>query len=147
MYLTISTIESKSKEVEQSPTYRRTIPLTDEITDELDIIRDRIINGYALPPRYYRKDRDTTPDELLDQYGIMHLHLCGQNSNIILYLIQYNNFVIFLELSDHGPFTNRPVGAQLQSHKSGIDTVIANRKAKIKSGLNKPPSNSPTKKP
>jgi len=42
-----------------------------------------------------------TPDPLLANHGIMHLHLGQPSTNHLLYLIQYADAVIFLELNDH----------------------------------------------
>ena len=41
-----------------------------------------------------------TPDPLLANHGIMHLHLGQPSTNHLLYLIQYADAVIFLELND-----------------------------------------------
>jgi hypothetical protein len=53
---------------------------------EPDEIIESIERGEGLPEKYYRAGIDQDPDELLQQRGIMHLHLGGKDSNTLVFL-------------------------------------------------------------
>ena len=53
-------------------------------------------------------------DRLLDTEGIMHLHLGHSGTRELLFLVQYSDHVVFLEMSDHAHFANDPPGTQLR---------------------------------
>ncbi|WP_147813435.1 hypothetical protein [Methylobacterium sp. WL103] len=94
-------------------------------------------------------------DTMLANFGIMHLHLGRSNTSELLWLVQYPDHVVFLELSDHKPFDQRPVGGRFNQYHSGglitrekeIDAAAAAGKAarltygeKIRLGLIKRPT-------
>lgn len=64
-------------------------------------MRRAIVAGGPIPEGCYRKGLGTTPDPLLVNHGIMHLHLGSPRTRTLLYLIQYADRVVFLELNDH----------------------------------------------
>lgn len=74
-----------------------------------------IENGKPLPSGYYRKGLGLNSDELLEVHGIMHLHLGKSNTSELLYLVQYPDHVVLLELSDHAHFALRPIGTRLNA--------------------------------
>jgi hypothetical protein len=55
---------------------------------ELDDIIESIGRGAGLPERYDRAGIDVDRDELLEQRGIMHLHLGGKHSDVLVFLAQ-----------------------------------------------------------
>lgn len=77
-----------------------------------------IENGTPLPSGYYRKGVGLDSDGLLASDGIIHLHLGKSNTAELLYLVQYPDHVVLLELSDHSHFADRPVGKKLRSRHS-----------------------------
>ena len=71
--------------------------------------------GNLIPEHCYRNGIERTADDLLDNYGIKHLHLGGGNSDTILFLAEYDDFVLLLEIGSHQAFADKPVGSVLRS--------------------------------
>lgn len=116
-------IEARPKIVEKAASWRETIGLAKrpDLQKELLPIIHCIRDGNLLPERYYRKNRTTTPDRLLETTGVMHLHLGHPNSRELLFLVQYSTSVLLLEVSDHAHFDNNPPGHVLMTlHKRRI---------------------------
>ncbi|WP_374944187.1 hypothetical protein [Sphingomonas sp.] len=82
--------------------------------DYLEMVR-RIEGGLALDERFYRKRIEDTPDELLEKHGIKHFHLGGQSSDVLVFLAEYDDVVILLEINDHKHFETDPIGSLLIS--------------------------------
>lgn len=86
---------------------------------EIDLfaIIDAVGEGNLVPERCYRHgiDRNYPIDELLEDRGIKHLHLGGADSDIILYLVEYEDFVLFLEIGTHRDLETEPPGSVLAS--------------------------------
>lgn len=80
--------------------------------DFIELVR-RIENGLELGHGFYRKRIGDTPDELLEVHGIKHLHLGGQNSNVLVFAAEYEDVVILLEINDHKHFATDPIGSLL----------------------------------
>jgi hypothetical protein len=80
---------------------------------EPDEIIESIERGEGLPEKYYRAGIDQDPDELLQQRGIMHLHLGGKDSSTLVFLIQYANAVVLLESNSHVHFRTTPKGKNI----------------------------------
>jgi len=107
-------IAQRSKTVLKSNNYRKLSDFPDipEISEEkrqnlaaaLKLIKENISNGYGLPEEMYRTNIDSSEDKLLDYAGIMHIHPLGKGSSEILYLVQTQNCVGLLELTDHRHF-------------------------------------------
>ena len=72
----------------------------------------KLTNGDELLPRHYRAriDDPSSPDPLLEKYGIKHLHLVRQNSDIILYCIEYRQMVLLLQVSGHVALDDEAAG-------------------------------------
>ena len=84
------------------------------LQDFQDICR-RLGEGRSLLPRHYRAriDDPTSPDRLLEEYGIKHLHLGRQNSDDILYCIEFKHLVVMLQVSGHANLDIDPPGERL----------------------------------
>lgn len=78
----------------------RGIERESQAEEDFFAVIDAIGAGNLVPERCYRHgiDRNHPRDELLEDRGIKHLHLGGANSDIILYLVEYEEFVLFLEI-------------------------------------------------
>lgn len=86
----------------------------DEIDSELEAIKEAIEIGCALDGRYYRQDLYLSTDTLLQTTGIMHLHLGSQTGDQLLWLIEYETYVLFLEVTGHlNRFSDKPPGRTL----------------------------------
>jgi len=111
--LKLHSIEAKPKNVHKAETYKDSIGLASKRPDlkcHLLKIIHCIENGYAIPEIYYRANRQTTHDELLEDLGVMHLHLENPSSRELLYLVQFSDDVVFLEISDHVHVDTKPRG-------------------------------------
>lgn len=74
----------------------------------LNLIR---IGGDLSP--YYRQGIGQDRDDLLMKHGVMHLHLGGPKSNALLYLLQYDSYVVLLCIDGHVYVDEHPVGKSL----------------------------------
>jgi hypothetical protein len=118
--LRLAWIEEKKKRVHFIQGHGRSVRLTPEQEACLKEIRERIQDGRRLPRFCYRVNRDF-PDDLLMREGIMHLHLSAKDREEILFLVQYEEHVVFLEVTNHAPFKNDPPGSYLaQLHENAL---------------------------
>jgi hypothetical protein len=76
-------------------------------------LEDHIVNGWRVPDEFYRSDIDENRDRLLEEMGIKHLHLNGRGSDIIVYLIELEDQVIFLRIANHSYLEDEPRGLRL----------------------------------
>ena len=111
-------LEQKPKEVHRVEGWRVAPDLKDdpEVAAAVVQITRCIENGTPLPSGYYSKLAGRARDGLLEREGIMHLHLRKSNSEELLWLVQYEDDVVFLELGDHQPFEARPPGSVLAAY-------------------------------
>ena len=84
-----------------------------ELQDELIAIIRSIERGDGVPDAHYRAGVDNSADALLTNKGIMHLHLGGKDSDIIVFLIQYADRVVLLETNSHIHFRTKPEGRNI----------------------------------
>ncbi len=84
-----------------------------DLQDELDEIIESIERGDGVPEAYYRAGIDRDKDGLLDDKGILHLHLGGKNSPILVFLVQYSDQVVLLETNTHIHFRTKPAGKNI----------------------------------
>lgn len=146
-----ASIEPTRKDVVKSDAWYYTVKITPDIERHISVIIDCITNGKILPDFYYRKNRNSTPDWLLETHGIMHLHLGSPDSRELLFLKQYDTHVYLLCLTDHYPVEEEPPGktiiniTQVTNAKWEVD-VDADRKVraallndKIRQGLKPKP--------
>lgn len=113
--LVLPRLEVKPKRVVVASTFR-IIPSDlsqDDIRDAIKAIKARVVQGLELHPWCYRKGVDETSDGVLSRSGIMHLHLGNPPGEQLLWVIQYEGAVVFLEVSGHRTFYDRPPGAAL----------------------------------
>lgn len=117
----LSRLEAKPKKVLLSPTFRdpKGIAMKGDFAARIDLIRKCIVNGTPLPSGYYSKGAGLRPDTMLANFGIMHLHLGRWNTEELLWLVQYPEHVVFLELSDHKAFDQQPIGGHFHRYHSG----------------------------
>ena len=77
-----------------------------------------------MPEVHYRSGIDMDSDDLLSQTGIMHLHLGGQDSDVLVFLIQYADRVVFLETNTHIHFRTEPAGKNILAlHQSWLGNL------------------------
>lgn len=81
--------------------------------EELYQLIQCIGRGEGVPDRYYRAGIDRDRDTLLDQQGIMHLHLGGKDSDVLVFLLQYADRVVLLETNSHVHFRTQPAGRNI----------------------------------
>src|SRR5690242_21744596 len=60
--------------------------------------------GKGLPRDWYRTALFKNSDRLLKRRGYMHLHPGDMTSDVLLWVVQYDDAVALLTISDHGPF-------------------------------------------
>ena len=78
----------------------------------LDII-ESIERGDGVPEAHYRAGIDRDRDGLLEERGIMHLHLGGKDSDVLVFLVQYPDRVVLLETNSHVHFRTQPAGKNI----------------------------------
>lgn len=110
-------IESTPKRVILSPNFRdwRGTLSDPTVARRFNEVSDHIANGHIVPPNFYRRGIDRDHDELLDAEGIKHLHLDEGGGNALLFCVEYEDAVVFLEINDHRHFQTEPVGSVLSS--------------------------------
>ena len=86
---------------------------TPALIAELDDIIEGIERGDGVPEAHYRAGIDRDDDPPLDQQGIMHLHLGGKDSDVLVFLIQYADRVVLLESNTHVHFRTQPAGKNI----------------------------------
>lgn len=134
--LKLPRMQAKPLEVIVSPLYRansyyRGKPQLQQHV--LDII-DAIAAGEVLPEWAYRSgvDLDDPPDRLLSRYGIMHLHLGSKTSNDLLFLMQFDDHVVILAISNHKHFAEDPPSKLLhQFHSQKVSEINKLREAQM----------------
>jgi hypothetical protein len=91
----------------------------------IQIVRDCIVQGKALPNDFYRKGPGR--DYLLEERGWLHLHVgYGIDDNVILIVEEHADRVIFIALTDHAIFEERPRARSLR----GLGSKIAGLRTK-----------------
>ncbi len=138
LLLRLEEIEQKPKEVILVQGFADRIglhKLPQQFSDDFLALRKRIVAGQPLPSSFYRKGKGKYDDEALLQYGVMHIHLGGPASDVLVFLFQFPEHVVFLEITDHTPFGDRPPGRSLRNrwYASAITSIakaaVARREA------------------
>jgi len=117
--LTNDHFEMKRKEVYKAPTFvdRTGRAGSDPYAKNLLEFRSRIEQGLELPPKFYRNGIGTTTDDLLQHTGVKHVHLGATKSDVLLFVEEFDDFVVLLEIAGHDQnFWEVPVGATLKKH-------------------------------
>jgi hypothetical protein len=110
--------ERKPKEVILAPNFRdftRMVKGNQRLEDDLLDITDRIERGAPLNRRFYRAGLEQDGDPLLVQEGIKHIHLDHMGSDVLLFAVEYDDRVVFLEVNSHKHFRGEPKGSVLLS--------------------------------
>lgn len=110
--------EPRPKEVIRGATYNdhtRSVASNPRLLDDLEKIADCIEEGRPLERRFYRSGLDIDDDPLLEQEGIKHLHLENMGSDVLLFVVEYRDRVVFLEVNTHKHFKTEPKGSVLLS--------------------------------
>lgn len=110
----LSRIERKPKPVRivEFQDYAR-IGKSPTLRAELDTIIESIERGDGVPEVHYRAGIDRDEDALLADKGVMHLHLGGKDSDVLVLLIQYPDRVVLLETNTHVHFRTQPAGKNI----------------------------------
>jgi hypothetical protein len=77
----------------------------------IDCVRD----GRIVPPNFYRRGIERTPDDLLEEDGIKHLHLDEGGGDDLLFCVEYDDAVVLMETNSHRHFGTEPPGSVLLS--------------------------------
>lgn len=82
--------------------YDYTLELENEpYKSDFETILYCIKSASPIPDRFYRKGlfrTPPTPDKLLQHDGIKHLHLGGQHSDVLLFLVEFKKRIVLLEV-------------------------------------------------
>lgn len=97
--------------------------------DDLATIIHLLGEGSPIPERFYRNFVGDGKDQLLIDLGIKHLHLGGSTSDILLFLVEYEDKVLLLEINNHKAFSEEPVGTTLHRlHSNALSKEDASAK-------------------
>ncbi len=109
-------LEAKPKRVTFHSEFKDEIGATNNarILLEFNELQDCIHNGWDVPEECYRLGIGVTPDSLLKEAGVKHLHLGGQGSNILVYLLEFKDHVRILRIAGHLYLQDRPRGSKLR---------------------------------
>lgn len=104
---------------------------------ELDHIIESVERGDGVDEAHYRFGIDRDEDALLTDTGIMHLHLGGKASDVLVFLIQYFDRVVLLETNTHVHFHTQPAGKNIsalsQAWLHSLEKDIAEADARARS--------------
>ena len=84
-----------------------------DLRAQFDEIIESIGRGDGVPEKYYRAGVDRDRDDLLQERGVMHLHLGGRDSDTLVFLVQYADLVLLLESNSHVHFRTNPKGKNI----------------------------------
>lgn len=91
-----------------------------DLVRELTAIVNSIQNGRGIPEANYRAGIDTDRDRLLDDHGVIHIHLKGKNSDHLVYLVQYDDMVVVLRTGTHAELIRVPPSSLLRDILKGV---------------------------
>ncbi|WP_158043335.1 hypothetical protein [Skermanella pratensis] len=94
------------------------VSLSSRQQSDLELLIDLIESGGAVPDRFYRPSRDRRGDDMLVKGKVMHLHLDGP-SNALVYLIQYDDAVLIIEVNSHIHLHDEPEGKKFRADLIG----------------------------
>src|SRR5580658_4893256 len=81
--------------------------------EELYQVLQSIRRGDGVPEVHYRVGIGRDRDALLEDHGIMHPHLGGKDSDVLVFLIQYSNRIVLQESNTHVHFRTQPAGRNI----------------------------------
>ncbi|MDH7973049.1 hypothetical protein QH494_12750 [Sphingomonas sp. AR_OL41] len=94
---------------------------------DLDLVLDYLEKGFELPSRFYRPSMDRQDDQLLIRDGYKHLHLGKDKDDVLLFVIEFDGFVVLAEANGHRRFKTEPPGSALK----GIHDAAVRAAAKV----------------
>lgn len=86
-----------------APSFQRYKALNPAEDRDLADLVEYISTGAEIPERFYRPGVGGS-DQLLQEYGILHLHLGSRTSDTLLFLMQFTDRVVLLETNTHQRF-------------------------------------------
>jgi hypothetical protein len=90
-----------------------------KFTGNIQIVRECVISGRELPGQFYRQSPGR--DYLFEEHGWMHLHVGhGIDDDVLLIVESLEHKVLFIALTDHRIFNERPRGKSLHGLRSKI---------------------------
>jgi hypothetical protein len=109
--------ETKPKRVIQAANFHDWINALNDplIAARYNEFADCVAQGRIVPPNFYRRGIDRTPDDLLAQEGIKHIHLDEGGGDALMFVVEYDDAVVFLEINSHTHFSTQPPGSVLLS--------------------------------
>lgn len=69
--------------------------------------------GIPVPRRMYRAGLESSTDFLLHRAGVKHVHLGSQNSDVLVFAVEFPEEVALLEINGHRRFDRDRVGELL----------------------------------
>jgi hypothetical protein len=127
--------QGRPKQVDHAPGFTDRTGLMKGHADlraNLHAIIDAFGKGNLLPASCYRRGLGRTHDEMLDLYGINHVHLDDGGGDVLLFYIEYADFVLLLEIDHHRDHFKAPVGKTLLGlHRTGLTAADARAVARI----------------
>lgn len=112
--------QSKPKRIHLSPNWidRTGKGNTEPYRSNLLEFRRRIEQGHELPPRFYRNHIGKDVDDLLDATGVKHIHLGTTKDDVLLFVQEFDDFIVLLEIADHkANFNQIPIGKLLLANQ------------------------------
>lgn len=112
--------QAKPKRIHLSPNWfdRTGKGNTEPYRSNLLEFRCRIEQGHELPPRFYRNHIGKNVDELLDATGVKHIHLGTTKDDVLLFVQEFDDFIVLLEIADHkANFNQIPIGKVLLANQ------------------------------
>jgi hypothetical protein len=145
--------EHKAKQVIQADLFKDRIgALADpDLARRYNEFADCIALGRYVPAHFYRRGIGVTPDDLLDQDGIKHVHLDGGGGDVLLFVVEYHDAIVFLEINSHKHFEDEPPGSVLRSlhanclrredksARERLEEWVSERKRIVREGLRRRP--------
>lgn len=100
---------------------------------DLGFVVDCLEKGLELPSRFYRPSMDRKVDELLLRDGYMHLHLGRNEDDVLLFLVEFDGFVVLAEANGHRRFKTEPPGSALKGiHDAAVKAAAKAAAADVK---------------
>lgn len=121
-------IEAKPKDVKVVLLQNGKLPINPASIDgqrfvqRINLIYQLIRHGKPLPEYFYPQSGGY--DSMLDQRGWLHLHIgYGIDNNILLLVEQTTDAVVFIALTDHSIFREKPAGKRFNGLGSKIQAL------------------------
>lgn len=105
---------------------------TEPFSTDLDMVVDYLEKGLELPPRFYRPSMDRKDDVLLARDGYKHLHLGPDKADVLLFVVEFDGFVVLAETNGHRRFKTDPPGSALKGiHDAAVRAAAKTAAAEV----------------